>query len=209
MNWRVLGLVTGVAIFASACDTSKIPFIGKKSEPAAAVPATPADESGGMVTQTTAPENEPTEPAPTQPTVEAAPALSPVAQTPRQQSAPRPVSRSLPSAQTQFGEIRYEPEVPWVPTTGTVSPGMTQSEVENAWGSPLSVTLVGSWTYMFFRNGCENRCGTYDVVFLEGGQVIDAVVRAPQHSYTGVSSSPPASAAEYTPPRRYQEPIGG
>ena len=218
MKWRVLGLVAGVAVVVSACDTSKIPFIGKKSEPAAAVPATPAQESGGMVTQTTAPDSEPadagepTQPAPTEQTVEPAPApQTPAAavQTPRPRPAPRPVSRSMPSAQTQFGEIRYEPEIPWVPIAGTVSPGMTPSEVENAWGPPLSVTQVGNWTYMFFRNGCENRCGTYDVVFLEGNQVVDAVVRAPQHSYTGVSSSPPASPAGYTPPRRYQEPIGG
>jgi hypothetical protein len=90
---------------------------------------------------------------------------------------------------------------PWVPEfTGTVSPGMTRDEVVAAWGEPVVERTAGNLTFMYFRNGCEATCGTHDVVFLEDGQVVDAIVRFAGHTYTGVSSSPPDRAAEFTPP---------
>ena len=91
-------------------------------------------------------------------------------------------------------------EQPWTPRAGTVSPGMTPEQVVQAWGEPVSERQYGNWVYMFFRNGCESRCGTFDVVFFQGGQVVDAVVRTPAHTYTGISSSPPSNAAGFTPP---------
>jgi hypothetical protein len=48
-------------------------------------------------------------------------------------------------------------------------------------------------TYLYFRNGCEYSCGTEDVVFLQNGQVVDAVLRWPGHRYSGQSSSPAAT----------------
>jgi hypothetical protein len=92
-------------------------------------------------------------------------------------------------------------EVPWTPThTGTVEPGMTRDQVVEVWGDPVTERALGAWSYLYFRNGCEISCGTYDVVLLDGGQVVDAIVRGRGHVYAGVSSSPPERAAEFTPP---------
>jgi hypothetical protein len=77
---------------------------------------------------------------------------------------------------------------------------MTRAEVVAVWGEPIAERAVGSWTYLYYRNGCEVSCGTFDVVFLDNGQVVDAVVRGPGHTYAGVSSSPPDRPAAFTPP---------
>ena len=75
-------------------------------------------------------------------------------------------------------------------------PGMSRDEVVAEWGEPVTERTLGEWSYLYFRNGCEIRCGTYDIVMLQGGQVVDAVVRAPNNAYSGVSSSPPDREAE-------------
>jgi hypothetical protein len=77
---------------------------------------------------------------------------------------------------------------------------MTRDQVVAMWGTPAQERVTATWTYLFFRNGCEATCGTFDVVFLENGQVVDAVVRAPGHTYAGVSTSPRDRPAAYTPP---------
>jgi hypothetical protein len=90
---------------------------------------------------------------------------------------------------------------PWTPErTGTVDPGMTRDQVIGVWGEPVAESTSGSRTYLYFRNGCEVSCGTFDVVFLEGGQVVDAIVRGEGHMYSGVSSSPPGREALPTLP---------
>jgi len=90
---------------------------------------------------------------------------------------------------------------PWSPTsTGTVSPGMDRDQVVGVWGAPAAERSAGDWTYLYFRNGCEVSCGTFDVVFLQGGHVVDAIVRGPGHTYDGTSSSPPGRQAEPTKP---------
>ena len=74
---------------------------------------------------------------------------------------------------------------------GIVQPGMGDAQVRAAWGEPIAVRQMGEHTYMFFDNGCPaSRCGMNDLVILQGGQVVDAVVRSPQRRYGGVSSSP-------------------
>jgi hypothetical protein len=79
--------------------------------------------------------------------------------------------------------------------SGVVEPGMSEAQVRAAWGAPLAVRTLGAHTYMYFRNGCPTaRCGMNDVVILERGQVVDAVVRGSDHRYGGVSSSPAARA---------------
>jgi hypothetical protein len=89
---------------------------------------------------------------------------------------------------------------PWTPTdTGTVNPGMTRDEVIAIWGAPVAERTLGAWTYLYFRNGCEVSCGTFDVVFLENGQVVNAIVRGPGHAYGGMSTSPPGQPAKATP----------
>ena len=85
-------------------------------------------------------------------------------------------------------------------TTRTVRPGMTEADVRARWGEPVAVRRLNDWTYLFFRNGEERRVGYYDVVLLQNGQVMDAVVRSADHVYAGQSSSPPDRAPSFTPP---------
>jgi hypothetical protein len=77
---------------------------------------------------------------------------------------------------------------------------MTAEQVIAQWGPPVAQRAAGAWTYLYFRNGCEVTCGTFDLVFLQDGQVVDAIVRAPGHVYSGISSSPPGREAQFTPP---------
>jgi hypothetical protein len=67
---------------------------------------------------------------------------------------------------------------------------MGEREVYEIWGAPAAVRRVGEYTYLFFRNGCEYSCGTMDVVTLQNGRVVDAIVRWDGHRYAGESSSP-------------------
>ena len=88
------------------------------------------------------------------------------------------------------------------PDTGTVRPGMRDAQVRAAWGAPSGSRVRGDYTYLFFANGCQPACGIQDVVILERGQVVDAIVRDPRHRYDGVSSSPPGRTpgATVSPP---------
>jgi hypothetical protein len=72
----------------------------------------------------------------------------------------------------------------------TISPGMTDQVVRDTFGEPLVTRSRGEFTYYFYDNGCEKECGFLDLVIFQGGQVVDAVLRAPWHEYTGQSSSP-------------------
>lgn len=99
---------------------------------------------------------------------------------------PRPAAPQYP---TGARPLRDEPFVSQ--DTGTLDPGMRESDVYSLWGPPVSVRRAGQWTYLYFRNGCEYSCGTYDVVFLQDGQVVDVIHRWPGHRYSGQSSSPP------------------
>jgi len=72
----------------------------------------------------------------------------------------------------------------------SIKPGMTEAEVRATWGDPLTARKAGNMTYLYYRNDCMRSCGTHDVVFLENGQVVDAVVRDSHHGYDGVASSP-------------------
>jgi outer membrane protein assembly factor BamE (lipoprotein component of BamABCDE complex) len=85
-------------------------------------------------------------------------------------------------------------------TSTDVRPGMTEAQVRQRWGDPIAVRSANGWTYLFFRNGREREVGLYDVVFLQNGQVVDAIVRTPEHVYDGQSSSPEGRAPEFTPP---------
>jgi len=91
---------------------------------------------------------------------------------------------------------------PAQPTGGAVKPGMAEADVRAAWGDPVAVRRLNDWTYLFYRNGRERHVGTYDVVFLQGGQVVAAIVRTTDHTYSGQSSSPEGRTPEYTPPGR-------
>jgi len=87
------------------------------------------------------------------------------------------------------------------PDTGTLTAGMSEREVYELWGAPVAVRRAGSFTYLFFRNGCEHRCGTEDVVTLENGLVTNAVVRWPGHGFLATAAAPEAApAAAPAPP---------
>jgi hypothetical protein len=99
--------------------------------------------------------------------------------------------RPRPPASPQGGQPLTR-DVPYFSEdTGTVNPGMSEREVYELWAAPAAVRRVGSYTYLFFQNGCEYTCGTMDVVTLENGRVVDAIVRWDGHRYSGESSSPP------------------
>lgn len=144
----------------------------------------PAAEDQAVVEdQAAAPAEEMTTPAPAETTPVQTPPPAPTA-------APRTTVIRMPAD-----------DEPWTPTdTGTVSPGMTRDDVIAVWGTPATERTMGAWTYLYFRNGCEASCGTFDVVFLENGQVVNAIVRGAGHSYSGVSTSPPGQAGQPTLP---------
>lgn len=98
----------------------------------------------------------------------------------------RPAAPQYPTAARP---VRDEPFIS--EDTGTLDPGMSENEVYSLWGPPVGVRRAGEWTYLYFRNGCEYSCGTYDVVFLQNGRVVDVIHRWPGHRYSGQSSSPP------------------
>lgn len=76
-----------------------------------------------------------------------------------------------------------------------VDPGMTRAHVIARLGAPVLERAAGDDVYLFFRNGCEKRCGMSDLVVLRKDAVIDAVFRAPQRRFSGTSSSPRAIPA--------------
>ena len=112
---------------------------------------------------------------------------------PPAQAAPPTAPKPAPArtATTPGGPVTPVQDRPYSsPDTGTVAPGMTESQVYSLWGAPVAVRHAGTRTYLFFPNGCERSCGTADVVTLDNGQVVDAIVRWYGHGYSGQSSSP-------------------
>ena len=134
-------------------------------------------------------------------------AAAPVAAAP----APAPETTQPPPAPPASEAPPRAPLVdePWIPIdTGTVTPAMTRDQVIAVWGIPVAERTAEGRTYLYFRNGCEVSCGTFDVVFLESDQVVDAIVRGEGHTYAGTSSSPPERQGEMTPPRVPPSPSG-
>jgi len=103
----------------------------------------------------------------------------------QQQQQQRPTPPSAPQGTAVLRDVPYVSD-----DTGTVNPGMAERDVYLIWGAPAAVRRAGEYTYLFFRNGCEYTCGTMDVVTLQNGQVVDAIVRWDGHRYSGESSSP-------------------
>src|SRR5881628_3358458 len=94
-------------------------------------------------------------------------------------------ARQAPAVPLPARDVPYDS-----PDTGTIAPDMSEREVYSLWGPPIAVRRQGDMTYLYYRNGCEYTCGTEDVVFLQNGKVVDAVLRWPGHGYSGQSSSP-------------------
>jgi len=87
----------------------------------------------------------------------------------------------------------------------TIDPGMTREEVEGLLGKPVGVRSTGTHVYLFYRNGCEERCGMQDLVILESDGVVDAIFRNPNRKFSGASSSPNGVKAEATTGERATE----
>ncbi len=182
MKLRDLIFMTAVGIAVQSCD--KIPFLGGDSEE--------AEEAEEQSVEFTAESSQEATPA--------QPAAAGAEQRPAQRPSQRPAAseRQRISRATAAAPLAEEP---WTPTqTGTVDPGMTADDVIAVWGEPVAEIMTNNRSYFYYRNGCEISCGTFDVVLLEGNQVVDAIVRGPGHFYSGVSSSPPERMAEFTPP---------
>jgi hypothetical protein len=175
MRWPTMVVLSALVVGLGGCDKvsglrSKIPFLGKKA-PATADTAT-------KVARAAEPASAKPVPAPSQ----TAPAA-------------RPAPPPPPAARQALNDE------PWTPTdTGTVAPGMTRDDVVAVWGVPVAERTEGNHTYLYFRNGCEVTCGTFDVVFLDDNKVVDAIVRGAGHTYSGVSSSPTARTPQEARP---------
>lgn len=82
----------------------------------------------------------------------------------------------------------------------TISPGMSRSQVVEAFGSPTATRQAGEWTYLFYLNRCLPGCGSDDVVFLQGDRVVAAVLRSPARRFAGPAAAPAlAGASDLTP----------
>lgn len=174
MRRRHLCLIIALGLTTQSCD--KIPFIGGGSDDtetaADSVPAV-AEAPAGQAPNAAARED---------------------VATPQQ-----PAGRQTAQPQPAFPAM----DEPWDPIyTGTIDPGMTTDQVIQVWGEPVWEAAAGNYSYLYFRNGCEVSCGTFDVVILERDQVVDAVVRGAGHVYSGISSSPGDRIPEYTPPSK-------
>lgn len=179
MKWPILAATAALLAATVGCDRVSLPFLSKGEADTTA--ADTAVAGTGLDTTRLAAAPDPTQ-------------LQPAAR----QAQPPPRVQRRP-----VGSLVDEP---WFPTdTGIVRPGMTRMDVIAVWGEPVAERTAGNRAYLYFRNGCEVTCGTYDVVFLENDQVVDAIVRGPGHNYAGMSSSPPDREAQFTPPIRGEE----
>jgi hypothetical protein len=177
MNWRSISMLGVLGLVA--CDIN-IPFLKKDQA---------ADTTGTGTPSAVA--AQPADTLPPTDTLAPGGRLSPEQEQARAQA--RAQARELEPSRPLADE-------PWTPTnTGTVDPGMSRDQVVATWGPPVAERTTGGWTYLYFRNGCEVSCGTFDVVFLENGLVVDAIVRHAAHGYSGTSSSPPGREAVATP----------
>ncbi len=82
---------------------------------------------------------------------------------------------------------------------GSIRPGMTEQQVRDVFGNPDNRSSRNQFTYYFYENNCQIDCGMADLVIFQGGQVVDAVLRAPWRDYDGESSSPKGTAPRATP----------
>jgi hypothetical protein len=186
MRWPTLAAAVIATVGLMGCD--RIPFIGGGEE-ASSTTDTFATQQADTVT-------------PTAGAAAQADTTTATAETQAQPEVEQPASPPpAPTQQVSRPATASGMDEPWNPThTGTVNPGMTRADVVGVWGEPVTERSTGEWAYLYYRNGCEYTCGTFDVVMLQSGQVVDAIVRGPGHTFAGMSSSPPDRQARFTPP---------
>jgi hypothetical protein len=179
MRRSTLWMCALLAIATSGCEQIKSQYTKIKDTIAAKIAQRRGRPAQPLPAPTPGAPTGPSEPGP-QPT--APPATTPGPRPPRHPAVQAP---QLP---------RPTRDVPYdSPNTGTIDPGMSEKDVYSQWGPPIAVRRQGEMTFLYFRNGCEYTCGTEDVVFLQNGKVVDAVLRWPGHRYSGESSSPTAT----------------
>ena len=81
-----------------------------------------------------------------------------------------------------------------------IEAGFSRKQVEARLGPPAAVRTVGEYTYLFYNNGCEIKCGQHDIVTMRGDKVTDAVLRGKGRTFGGKSSSPKGTPHQATPP---------
>ncbi len=175
MRRSTLWMCALLAIATSGCEQIKSQYtkikdtiVAKIAERRGRAPAAPAQPAPAQAT----PETPAPQPAP----------ATPPAKPPRRPAIQAP-EISRPTRDTPYDS----------PNTGTIDPGMSEKDVYSMWGPPVGVRRQADMTFLYYRNGCEYSCGTEDVVFLQNGKVVDAVLRWPGHRYSGQSSSPAAT----------------
>ena len=175
MRRSTLWMCALLAIATSGCEQIKSQYtkikdtiVAKIAERRGRAPAAPAQPAPAQAT----PETPAPQPAP----------ATPPAKPPRRPAIQAP-EISRPTRDTPYDS----------PNTGTIDPGMSEEDVYSMWGPPVGVRRQADMTLLYYRNGCEYSCGTEDVVFLQNGKVVDAVLRWPGHRYSGQSSSPAAT----------------
>ena len=90
----------------------------------------------------------------------------------------------------------------------TISPGMSEAQVMQSLGKPVTVRRNGDRTFLFYANTCGKNCGMNDLVILTRDSVTDAIFRSADRHYTGTSSSPASvSAKEAAKPGTSSAPI--
>ena len=94
-------------------------------------------------------------------------------------------------------------------SSSMIRPGMSEADVRARWGDPIAVRRANDWTFLFYHNYDEHNVGWLDTVFLQGGQVVDCIARAPGHVYLGQSSSPGNRAPARTLPAQPTQPPDG
>ena len=175
MRRSTLWMCALLAIATSGCEQIKSQYtkikdtiVAKIAERRGRAPAAPAQPAPAQAT----PETPAPQPAP----------ATPPAKPPRRPAIQAP-EISRPTRDTPYDS----------PNTGTIDPGMSEKDVYSMWDPPVGVRRQADMTFLYYRNGCEYSCGTEDVVFLQNGKVVDAVLRWPGHRYSGQSSSPAAT----------------
>ena len=183
MRRSTLALFALLAVATTGCDKIKLAIDKikgqKPSTTTAARPGVPAAEADTAKRPAPAPT---TTPVPGRPAA-GQPGGRPVREPPQTVASRPPQAPVVPHPNRDVPYISED--------TGTIAPGMGERDIYSIWGQPVAVRREGEYTYLYFQNGCEWTCGMQDLVILQSGKVVDAVLRWPGHGYSGQSSSPP------------------
>lgn len=95
------------------------------------------------------------------------------------------------------------------PAQPLIQAGMTVDQVRAQFGAPAATRAAGEWTYLYYHNGCPNRCGSDDVVFMRDGRVVAAVLRTGRRRFAGPGAATALEQAGGTQSGRVEIPRTG